>query len=123
MSDHQWQPCGNHLELPADLQRLEPACRCGRGWLHWPELAESDQVRNWLALVIVERVVPDEAGHQRSPEECAGAVGSAGAVCASVSYSTSTSGESRGADLIDKGTRMTVAGKKLPRSPDSCIAT
>jgi hypothetical protein len=69
--------------------------------LHWPELAESDQVRNGLAIVVVERVVPDEAGHQRSSEvirghqallvpdeaghqrlseECAGAVGGAGAV-------------------------------------------
>ena len=48
--------------------------------MHWPELAESDQVRNGLAIVVVERVVPDEAGHQRSSEECAGAVGSAGAV-------------------------------------------
>ena len=101
ISGHQRQSSGNHLKLPADLQRLEPACRFGRGWLHWPELAESDQVRNGLAIVVVERVVPDEAGHQRSSEvisghqallvpdeaghqrsseECAGAVGSAGAV-------------------------------------------
>jgi hypothetical protein len=68
ISGHQRQSSGNHLKLPADLQRLEPACRFGRGWLHWPELAESDQVRNWLAIVVVERVVPDEAGHQRSSE-------------------------------------------------------